>query len=57
MPNSKPVSENGFGSKDYERRQASLRLMKELSVGQKSGEENGWLSLEEIGENIGIHDK
>lgn len=57
MPNSKPVSESGCGSKDYDRAQATLPLMKELSVGQKSGEENGWLSLEEIGENIGIHDK
>ena len=42
MPNSKPVSESGCGSKDYDRAQATLRLMKELSVGQKSGEESGW---------------
>lgn len=31
MPNSKPVSESGCGSKDYDRAQATLRLMKELS--------------------------
>lgn len=57
MPNSKPVSESGCGSKDYDRAQATLRLMKELSVRQKSGEENGWLSLEEIEKNLGIRNE
>lgn len=57
MPNSKPVSESGCGSKDYDRAQATLRLMKELSVGQKSGEENGWLSLEALEKNLGIRNE
>jgi len=34
--------------RDYERMRASIRLMSELSKGEKSGKENGWLSIEEI---------
>ncbi len=33
---------------DYEKTQASLRLINELSKGRKSGETEGWLSPEEI---------
>lgn len=57
MPNSKPVSESGCGSKDYDQAQATLRLMKELSVGQKSGEESGWFSLEALEKNLGIRNE
>lgn len=47
-------SEYGCGCNDYERSQAMLRLLKELSKGRKSGEENGWLTLEKIEKNIDI---
>jgi len=38
---------------DYEKIQAKINLMSELSYGEKSGKENGWLSLEEVRKNIG----
>ena len=33
---------------DYEKTQATLRLMRELAKGRRSGEENGWLTPEEV---------
>lgn len=48
------LTKNGRGRyaivdmRDYEKTQASLRLINELSKGRKSGETEGWLSPEEI---------
>ena len=39
---------------DFEKVQATLRLMNELAKGRKSGEEKGWLTLEEVEKNLGI---
>ena len=39
---------------DYERTQATIRLMNELAKGWKSGEEKGWLTLEAVEEHLGI---
>ncbi len=39
---------------DYEKAQATIRLMNELAKGRKSGEENGWLSLEAVEEHLGL---
>ncbi len=33
---------------DYERANAALKLMNELSRGKHSGEENGWLSPDDV---------
>lgn len=33
---------------EYEKDKAALRLMYELEKGRKSGEENGWLSSDEV---------
>lgn len=33
---------------DYEKTQATLRLMNELAKGRRSGEEKGWLAPEEV---------
>ena len=33
---------------DYEKLQASIWLMNELEKGRRSGEEKGWLSIEEV---------
>ena len=33
---------------DYEKTQATLMLMGELAKGKMSGEENGWLSLDDV---------
>ena len=39
---------------DYEKMQATLKLMNELAKGRKSGEENGWLTLEAVEVHLGI---
>jgi len=42
---------------EYEKTQATIKLMNELAKGERSGEEKGWLSLEEVEANLGItHD-
>lgn len=33
---------------DYEKAKATLRLANDLAQGKKSGEENGWLSADEV---------
>lgn len=51
------LAENGRGRyaiadmHEYEKTQATLRLMSELAKGRKSGEENGWLTPEEVREH------
>ena len=42
---------------DYERTQATIRLMNELAKGRKSGEEKGWLTLEEVERELGVLDE
>ncbi len=39
---------------DYEKMQATLRLMNELAKGRRSGEEEGWLTLEAVEEYLGV---
>ncbi len=54
------LTKNGRGRyaivdiKDYEKTQATLRLMRELEKGRRSGETEGWLTLEEVEEELGI---
>ncbi len=54
------LTKNGRGKyaivdmQDYEKTQATLRLMKELTKGRKSGDEKGWLTLEAVEENLGL---
>lgn len=54
------LTKNGRGKyaildiRDYERTQASIRLMKELEKGRISGETEGWLSLEDVEKHLGI---
>ena len=65
MPNIKPVSNlrnysdvlhdvTALDMQDFETMQATLRLMNELAKGQKSGEEKGWLTLENVEKQLGI---
>ena len=48
------LTKNGRGRyaivdmQDYEKTQATIRLMNELAKGRKSGEEKGWLTPEEV---------
>lgn len=52
------LTKNGRGRyaildmQDYEKTQATLRLMGELAKGRKSGERSGWLSSAEIQEHF-----
>lgn len=39
---------------EYESIQAKLRLMNELAKGEKSGNKNGWLSIDEVERNFGL---
>lgn len=54
------LTKNGRGRyaildmQDFEKIQATLRLMNELAKGWKSGEEKGWLTLEAVEEHLGI---
>ena len=54
------LTKNGRGRyaiidiQDYEKTQATIRLMNELEKGRKSGEEKGWLTLEAVEENLGL---
>ena len=65
MPNIKPVSDSrnysdvlhdvtALDMQDFEKMQATLRLMNELAKGRKSGEEKGWLTLENVEKQLGI---
>ena len=48
------LTKNGRGKyaivelRDYEKAQATIRLMNEIAKGRRSGEEEGWLSMEEV---------
>lgn len=48
------LTKNGRGRyaivdmQDYEKAQATIRLMNELAKGRKSGEQEGWLTAEEV---------
>lgn len=42
---------------DYEKTQATLQLLNELAKGRKSGEEQGWLTLEAVEKHLGIADE
>lgn len=39
---------------DYEKTQATIRLMNEIAKGRRSGETEGWLSMEPVEESLGI---
>ena len=65
MPNIKPVSDlrnysdvlhdvTALDMQDFEKMQATLLVMNELAKGRKSGEEKGWLTLENVGKQLGI---
>jgi antitoxin Phd len=39
---------------DYEKLQATIKLMGELAKGEKSGREQGWLSIDEVEVSLGV---
>lgn len=54
------LTKNGRGRyaivdmEEYEKTQATIKLIVQLAKGEKSGRENGWLTLEEVEANLGI---
>ena len=38
---------------DYEKNEATLQLFQELTKGRSSGEQQGWLSLAQVEQNLG----
>ena len=54
------LTKNGRGKyvlldmEDYERTQASLKLLTELARGRKAGETQGWRSIESVEAALGI---
>ena len=54
------LTKNGRGCyalidmQDYERMQATIRLLSELSKGEKSAKESGWLSIDEVEASLGL---
>lgn len=54
------LTKNGRGKyaivdmQDYEKANATIRLMNELAQGRRSGETEGWLSLEDVEERLGL---
>ena len=40
---------------DYEKTQATIKLMAELAKGEKAGEEQGWLSIEDVEQDLRIN--
>lgn len=57
------LTKNGRGKyvlidiKEYERTKATIRLLSELSKGQKSGQESGWINVEELEKSLGVADE
>lgn len=54
------LTKNGRGKyvvidiEEYESTRATIKLLSELSLGEKSGEEKGWLSIDAIEKSLGI---
>lgn len=48
------MQRKGLTLMEYTREEAVAKLMSELEKGWKSGEEQGWLSLEEVEAQLGI---
>lgn len=57
------LTKNGRGKyaildmEDYEKTQATIRLLNEISKGRRSGETEGWLTMEAVEKNLGIADE
>ena len=55
-----PITRNGKGRyiimdiQDHERVMATIKLMDALEAGRKSGEEQGWISSEQLKSELGI---
>ena len=54
------LTKNGHGKyaildmHDYEKMQTTLELMNEIAKGRKSGEEQGWVDMDDVESRLGI---
>jgi prevent-host-death family protein len=54
------LTKNGRGRyvvmdmQEYEKMQAKLKLLTELAKGEKAGQENGWLTIDELEAALGV---
>lgn len=54
------LTKNGRGRyaivdmEEYEKTQAVLKLMSELAKGERSGNENGWLAIDDVEKELGV---
>jgi len=54
------LTKNGHGKyaimdmHDYEKMQTTLELMNEIAKGRKSGEEQGWVDIDDVESRLGI---
>jgi prevent-host-death family protein len=39
---------------DYEKTQATMKLMAQLAEGEKAGRESGWLTINEVEKSLGL---
>ena len=39
---------------DYEKMQATIKLMSQLAAGEKTGREKGWLTIDELEKFLGV---
>jgi len=39
---------------DYEKTQATIKLMSQLALGEKAGREKGWLTIDELEKSLGV---
>jgi len=57
------LTKNGRGRyaildmRDYEKAQATIKLLSELEKGEKSGREKGWISADGIEKKFGVSDE
>ena len=54
LTSGKSLQRKGLTLMEYTKEEAVAKLMSELEKGWKSGEEQGWLSLEEVEAQLGI---
>jgi len=39
---------------EYEKTQATIKLMSQLAAGEKAGHEQGWLTIDELEKSLGV---
>ena len=39
---------------DYEKTQATIKVISQLALGEKSGREKGWLTIDDVDNSLGI---